>query len=229
MRKETLLSLGLLLACTPVFAGSIYKCNTKEGVVFSQTPCAPNAIKLKTGKRKSAASAVNGQEAPAGSIDVTLFDGIGAKSAQTIIDTVGPPAARYTHDGIEHWLYPNAVDVQDDQRVSPELLLENGTHFQTNWIPEDVMSDAVDVARDLAGWQQPAAPRPKSFTVGDTVVMGNSKSQVVGKLGEPDAKRVYNGREVWEYRDVPFAANNPQSLTIFLTFEGDIVASSAGN
>lgn len=227
MRNETLLALGLLIACTPVFAGSIYKCNTKEGVVFSQTPCAPDAVKLQTGKKRTAASAINGHDA--GSIDAKLFDEIGAKSAQVIIDTVGPPAARYTHDGTEHWLYPNAVDLRDDQRVSPELLLENGTHFQTSWIPEDVMQDAVEVARGLANWQQPATPRPKSFTVGDTVVMGNSKSQVVGRLGEPDAKRVYRGREVWEYRDVPFAANNPRSLTIFLTFDGDIVTSSGGN
>jgi hypothetical protein len=40
---------------------------------------------------------------------------------------------------------------------------------------------------------------------------------------------VFNGREVWEYKEVQFAANNPQTLTIYLTFEGDIVASSAGN
>jgi outer membrane protein assembly factor BamE (lipoprotein component of BamABCDE complex) len=91
------------------------------------------------------------------------------------------------------------------------------------------MKRSVQVARGLADWDQPDSTREKSFSVGDTVVMGQSKSQVVGKLGQPDAKRVFDGREVWEYRDVQFAASNPQTLTIYLTFDGDIVASSAGN
>ena len=54
-------------------------------------------------------------------------------------------------------------------------------------------------------------------------------SNVVSKPGQPDAKRVFNGREIWEYKEVQFAANSPEILTTYLTFEGDIVASSAGN
>ena len=76
---------------------------------------------------------------------------------------------------------------------------------------------------------EPSSIRKKSFSVGDTVVVGKSKSQVVSKLGQPDIKRVFNGRELWEYQDVQFAADNPETLNIYLTFEGDIVASSAGN
>ena len=224
MRKETLLALGLLVVVNAASAGSIYKCNTAQGVVFSQTPCAPDAVRLKTGKKRAGHFA-NGR-AP---VDAALFDEIGAESAKVIIETVGRPAASYTHDGTEHWLYPNAVKESDGQRVSPELLLENGRHFQTSWIPEDVMKDSVVVAKELLDWNQPSSPREKSFFVGDTVVMGRSKSQVLGKLGEPDAKRVHKGREVWEYRDVRFSAGNPETLTIYLTFDGDIVASSAGS
>lgn len=230
MRKELFLALGLLLVAVTASAGSIYKCNTSEGVVFSQSPCAPDAVKLKSGNRKPAGSAVDAApDAGGGSLDVRLFDEIGAETAAVIVETVGPPAARYTHDGTERWLYPNAVKVSDDGRLSPELFLENGRHFQTSWIPEDVMKRSVPVAAGLSDWVQPESTREKSFFVGDTVVMGRSKSQVVGRLGQPDAKRVFNGREIWEYRDVRYAASNPQTLTIFLTFNGDIVASSAGN
>jgi hypothetical protein len=230
MRKELFLALGLLVVASTASAGSIYKCTTSEGVVFSQSPCAPDAVKLKSGKKKSARQSVDGQEGgSAGALDIKLIDEIGAETATVIVETIGQPAARYTHDGTEHWLYPNAVKVSDDRRVSPELLLENGRHYQTSWIPEDVMKRSVQVARGLADWDQPDSTSEKSFSVGDTVVMGQSKSQVVGKLGQPDAKRVFDGREVWEYRDVQFAASNPQTLTIYLTFDGDIVASSAGN
>jgi len=230
MRKELFLALGLLIVASTATAGSIYKCNTSEGVVFSQSPCAPDAVKLKSGKRKSARRSADGQNgASAGALDIQLIDEIGAQTAAVIVETIGQPAAKYTNDGTEHWLYPDAVKVSDDRRISPELLMQNGRHIQTTWIPEDVMTRSVQVARGLADWDQPDGTREKSFSVGDTVVMGKSKVQVVGKLGQPDAKRVFDGQEIWEYREVPFAATNPQTMTIYLTFNGDIVASSAGN
>ncbi len=71
MRTVISLAIASLLAAAPAFAGSIYKCNTQDGVVFSQTPCAPDAIKLKSGKSKRATQPTNGQETPtAGMIDV---------------------------------------------------------------------------------------------------------------------------------------------------------------
>jgi hypothetical protein len=230
MRKELFLALGLLVAAGAASAGSIYKCTTSEGVVFSQSPCAPDAVKLKSGKKRSTRQADDGQSSASdGELDIQLFDEIGAESASTIVETIGQPAAKYTHDGTEHWLYPNAVKVSEGRRLSPELLLDNGRHFQTTWILEDVMKRSVEAARGLVDWDQPASTREKSFSVGDTVVMGKRKSEVVGKLGQPDAKRVFDGQEIWEYREVPFAANNPRTMTIYLTFNGDIVASSAGN
>ena len=222
MRKEIYLALGLLLMADTALAGSIYKCDTEEGVVFSQRPCAPDAVRISAG-RKRAGQSTNGK-----AVDAALFDQIRANSAKVIIETVGRPAASYIHDDIEHWLYPNVVKEADGQRVSPELLLENGQHTQTNWIPEEIMKNSVEAARAFADWVQPAFTQEKTFFVGDTVVMGRSKSQVLGKLGEPDAKRVHRGREVWEYREVRFSASTPETLTIYLTFDGDIVASSAG-
>jgi len=230
MRKEILLALGLLIAAIPAFAGSIYKCNTQEGVVFSQSPCAPDAVKLQSGTEQKSSRSTTAQSAPAaGHIDVRLFDEVGAEDAETIIATVGHPAARYTHDGTDRWLYPNTVLVEDGRRLSPELLLENGKHFQTTWIPEDVMKQSVKVAKRLANWRQPESVRDKVMSLAETAVKGQSKSQVVGKFGQPDAKRVFDGREIWEYRKVRFSAESPSSLTVYLTFDGSIVAESAAN
>ncbi len=230
MRTVILFAMGLLLSATPAFAGSIYKCNTQEGVVFSQTPCAPDAIKLKSGKSKRPRQSSNGQETPtAGMIDIRLFEQVGAETAEDIVELVGHPAAKYTHNGDEHWLYPNAIKMDDNMRLCPELFLRNGRQYQISWVPEDIMIKSVSAAKKLSDWKEPSSIRKKTFSVGDTVVMGNNKSQVVSKLGQPDAKRVFNGREIWEYKEVQFAANNPETLTIYLTFEGDIVASSAGN
>ena len=230
MRTVILLAIASLLAGAPAFAGSIYKCNTQDGVVFSQTPCAPDAIKLKSGKSKRATQPTNGQETlTAGLIDVRLFDKVGAKSAEAIVELVGHPAAKYIHNGDDHWLYPNAVRIDGDRRLCPELYLRDGRQYQISWIPEDIMRKSVIAAQGFSDWKEPGSIRRKAFSVGDTVVMGKSKSQVVSKLGQPDAKKVFNGREIWEYKEVQFAANNPQTLTIYLTFEGNIVASSAGN
>lgn len=230
MRKEFLLALGLLIAANPAFAGSIYKCNTQEGVVFSQSPCAPDAVKLKSGTAQTSSQSADARVAPAaGSIDVRSFDEVGGEDAETIIATVGQPAARYTHDGTDRWLYPNTVKIDDGRRLSPELLLENGKHFQTTWMPEDVMKRSVKVAKRLESWRQPESVRDKVIPLAETAVKGQSKSQVVGKLGQPDAKRIFDGREIWEYRKVKLSAESPTNLTVYLTFDGSIVAESAAN
>lgn len=230
MRTVILLAMGFMLSAASAFAGSIYKCNTQDGVVFSQTPCAPDAIELKYGKSKRATQSTNGQERPiAGTIDIRLFDKVGAKTAEAIVELVGHPAAKYIHNGDDHWLYPNAVKVEGERRLCPELYLRDGREYQISWIPEDIMKKSVIAAQGFSDWKEPSSIRKKKFSVGDTVVMGKTKSQVVSKLGQPDAKNVFNGREIWEYKDVQLAANNPDTLTIYLTFEGDIVATSAGN
>ena len=230
MRKDILLALGLLIAASPAVAGSIYKCNTQEGVVFSQTPCAPDAVKLQSGTAQTSSQSADAQGAPAANrIDVGLFDEVGGEDAETIVATVGHPAARYTHDGTDRWLYPNTVKIEDGRRLSPELLLENGKHFQTTWILEDVMRRSVEVAKRLADWRQPESVRDKVFSLAETAVKGQSKSQVVGKFGQPDAKRVFDGREIWEYRKVKFSTESPSRLTVFLTFDGSIVSQSVVN
>ncbi len=91
------------------------------------------------------------------------------------------------------------------------------------------MQKTVRAAESIDGWTQPGGTRPKSFSVGDTMVMGQNKSQVVGTLGQPDAKRIFDGQELWEYREVQISADSPQTLTIYLTFEGDVVANASGN
>lgn len=236
MKLAVLLATVSLAGTPAALAGSIYKCETDEGVVFSQTACAPDAIKLKSGRSPSSQPANNGQEhnndqpqpaAEGGNAEV--FREIGAETADVVIARVGPPAARYIHDGTEHWLYPNYTKTDDGVAVCPELLLEDGRAFQITWHPQDVMQKSAKVARALEGWTEPTTTKQKKFTLVDTDVRGDGKSKIVSKFGQPDRKKIFNGQEIWEYEKVQFAQGNSDTLTIYLTFEGDTVVESAGN
>lgn len=235
--KRLMFLTALCLTVTPAaFAATIYKCTTDEGVIFSQTACAPDAVKLKSSVSARSQSSNNGQAPSNGQTqpaaeggDAGVFDGLGAETADVIIDRVGPPVARYVHEGTEHWLYPNYSEVHDGRTVCPELLLENGRLFQTNWHPQDVLKKSAKVARELEGWTEPTTVRRKNFYAVGTDVRGKNKSNIVSDWGQPDGKKIFNGQEIWEYKKVQIAQGNPQMLTLYLTFEGDTVVESAGN
>jgi len=236
MKRVMFLAALSLCADPAVFAATIYKCTTDEGVVFSQTACAPGAVKLKSSRSAGSKSSNNGkainngqtQPAPEGG-DAGVFEGLGAETADVIIERVGPPVARYVHGGTEHWLYPNYSEIHDGRTVCPELLLENGRLFQTNWHPQDVMKKSAKVARALEGWNEPTTIRKKSFFAVGTDVRGKNKSNIISDWGQPDGKKIFDGQEIWEYQQVPIAQGNPDMLTVYLTFEGDTVIESAGN
>ena len=81
------------------------------------------------GKKRSTGQADDGQSSASdGELDIQLFDEIGAESASTIVETIGQPAARYTHDGTEHWLYPNAVKVSEGDFLNRDGTATAFTH-----------------------------------------------------------------------------------------------------
>lgn len=226
LRTTTLLALALLFPGEQLPAQSIYKCKTPGGVMFSEKPCGEDAKKLSlkaSGGRTSASRHERSGALPA--VPVQKFDGLPFE-ADAVIAAIGPPAASYTHRGTEHWLYPNAVREEGGQRACPELLFEDGQRFQTNWLPEDVMHDSVRAARAIGDWQRRAPVQDKRFYAVGEDVRGAHKAAVVRRYGEPDAKKVHAGREWWEYERVPVSADNPQRLTLFVEFDGDVVASA---
>ena len=163
-------------------------------------------------------------------VAIEKFEEFGMFSTAEIIERVGSPAASYTHGDTEHWLYPNAVKQSERGRQCPELLLRDGQKFQTNWLPEDVMKKSVAVARGFGNWTQPNEVKEKrSGFLADTAVVGKRKAGVVAKLGQPDGKRVFNGKEIWEYEKVRMAPNKPDTVIIYIEFDGDVVTSSVGN
>ncbi len=230
MRFAAVLTMSFLIGSNAALGASIYKCTTEEGVVFSQSPCAPDAVMLKSGGSKKPNPAdAEAREPVEEAGDATIFDALGSENADVIIDRAGQPEAKYTHDGTEHWLYSNYVKTSAGARVCPELLLENGRAFQVSWIPQDIMKKSVEVGRRLADWKQPGAVGKKAFTLENTDVQGQSKSDVTAKFGQPDAKKIANGREIWEYRKVHVAEGSTDTYTIYLAFDGDTVVSSVAN
>jgi hypothetical protein len=195
MNKVLPLAAGCLLISAQALAGSIYRCDTPEGVEFSQSPCAKDAVRLDRGApRTGLESATVGPSPPAEVVDIGGIGALGDGSKEAIIERLGEPPARYTIDGTEHWFYPNATDASADEPVFAEFLIENGRMFQITWLPADVMQRSVASARRLAGWVQPERISDKNFDVSDTDIVGESKSQVTGKFGRPDAKKVFDAR-----------------------------------
>ena len=220
----------LAFTCESAMAQSIYKCKTPSGILFSERPCGDQAVELSKKKSAGHTSATTRQStSPQSKIDIEVVNELSTASPDETIARIGPPAASYTHRGTEHWLYPNAVRVEDGERTCPEMLFEDGRRFQIPWLPEEVMKKSVVAANRFKGWKPSGPVKQKSFTATDTGVVGESKSTVIRKFGQPDTKRVFNGRELWEYEQVRFGGGNNETLTIFLEFDGDKVASSAGN
>lgn len=237
--------LKLMLISTLLFyatnsAAAIYRCDTKDGVIFSQIPCSHNAEEVTFVKSKSSISGNGGGSHVTYKMETVedteqpkddKFAKITTKtSADVIVDILGKPAATFVDEGNdEHWLYLDCSKSEYNQPRCPEILVHDNLNRQINWLPEDIMRESVEVAKGFAHWVQPAEVKTKNFALADTGVRGQNKSGVLKSLGEPDFKKVFNGREVWVYKQVPVAPNNPKTMSIFLEFEGNVVASSRGN
>ena len=165
----------------------------------------------------------------AAQVDIARFEKLFSKTPEQVIELVGEPGGKFLQDGTDHWLYDNAVKEEGGKKVCPEILFRKGKSFQITWVPEALMKKGVAVAKGFAGWTPPAEVKEKDFTAADTGVKGKSKADVLRKLGEPDEKRVFNGREVWAYKLVRMSKTDPRHLTIVLEFEGDTVENSFGN
>ena len=226
-----LLAIGCLLAATQGYATSIYRCNTPGGVIFSEKSCAPGAFAIKT---KSSRTTLRNSPAgrpggPLPSVDFQKFSTLGVQSTEKIIAVVGRPAASYMHGDIEHWLYPNAVRRSELGSHCPEVLLVGGKSFQIAWLPEPVMKKSVAIASGFADWSPPTEIKEKPFDLADAEVAGSEKANIISSLGQPDAKRVFNGNEIWEYEKVRLAPDKAETVTIFMEFDGEFVTTSAEN
>ena len=231
MDKTMILAAGVLLVAADAGA-AIYKCKTPDGVEFSQTPCAQDAVRIDREKspKPDAAPASGAASPPADLIEIGEVGSLGRGTKAEIVERLGEPAARYTKGRTEYWLFANAVrDLDEPERVFAEILIEDGQMFQITWLPEDIMHRSIETARAFAGWKPPASGGVKRFSVADTDVVGKSKREVTTRFGEPDVKKVHAGAEWWEYHEVPLTPDSPQTLTIYLEFDGDIVTNSVGN
>jgi hypothetical protein len=225
-----LFAIGLLFGAADGLATAIYRCNSPDGVTFSERPCGAHAVQVKA---ETSAPASTSHAARPGEflslIDSAKFGALGVRSASAIIAVVGRPTATYRHGGTEHWLYPNAIRRSELGAHAPEILLKDGKSFQINWLPEDVMHKAVAIAKGFANWAPPEEIREKGFSLSDPMLVGTKKSSIIKALGQPDGKRVSNGNEIWEYQKVRLALDKPETVTIYLEFDGDVVTNSVGN
>lgn len=159
----------------------------------------------------------------------SLFSIAQGATLEKVIKRVGQPTGRFKDGNDEYLLYGNSVWEKNGKRSCPEVLMKDGKCLQTNWLPEDVMKNSMAVINNFGDWTPPEEVKGKTFFLSDTGVEGKTKANVLAKLGQPDVKKVFNGKEVWVYRLVRFAKDNDKTISIYLTFEADKVISSVGN
>lgn len=219
------------LAVGPAGAQSVYKCKTAQGVVYSQSPCGDDAEK-RTVAVPSAPGSSDAASGPVGPfVELTRDERfmVGG-SAEKIRQVWGPPAARYRKGNEERWFYPNRGVVENGVRQCIELHVDGDTAYQITYLSEAAMTKSVPIARRIGDWRPPSPmPTRRFYAVGGGDPRGMSKSAVVARFGEPDLKKIFNGIEVWEYHDIPMSQDNPQTLTLFIEFDGDRVSQTIGN
>src|SRR5690606_5991417 len=138
--------------------------------------------------------------------------------ADDVLTRLGAPTARYRVGEAEYWLYDRVGRLQNGERQMIELLVVEGRASQVNWLSEEVMRKTIVVAREISDWEPPTAPRSKYFYATGEDIRGLSRAALVARFGQPDAKKIFNGIEVWEFRDVPTSAENPARRTLFIEF-----------
>lgn len=221
-------SLACALACAPADAQTVYRCKTERGVIYSQKPCGDDAERREMGPAKNAG--VEEKAEPEEFTDLGEEAWTKATGAvEDVLSRLGAPDARYRVEGSEYWLYDSVGRIQNDQKQLIELLIVDGKAAQVNWLSEEVMRNTVAVAREIGDWEPPAGPRTKVFYVTGHDIRGLSKSALLGRFGQPSVKKIFNGIEVWEYREVPMSASDPRKLSLFVEFDGDVVRQSMGN
>ena len=85
------------------------------------------------------------------------------------------------------------------------------------------------IALSLNGWRPSGKVVMKTFYVADTDVVGDSKNDILTRFGPPDEKKIFRGREIWEYYKVRNNLYDSKRLSVRFEFEDNIVTSSTGS
>lgn len=158
------------------------------------------------------------------------FENASSKPIDEMLRLIGPPNAHYHRSNQEYWLYGNVVKIEKrtGKKLSPEVIIRNGKGMQTNWHPTDRLKKSIAIAKTFGAWSPPKTIKEKRFFLKDTNAVGLTKAQLIKKLGQPDAKWVFSGTEVWTYEKVRQDKKHPKHLTILFHFNGDKVIYSMG-
>ena len=201
-------------------AMGIYRCDTPNGVLFSQQKCGKGAVLIESKRSVSQKPKVSpiAKSSQGGHVA-----GLDSASVQELLDTVGQPSAKYIYKGIEHWFYTDIEQNVNGKVRSPEILLQNGYSYQVSWLSNEEIEERASLAKKISAWS-PSNTKQRINSVEDFDVKGLSRREVLEKLGEPVAKTIADGAERWEYVGVPAGVSTNTYVTVFVDFDGDLVA-----
>ena len=207
----------------------VYKCETASGVVYSAQPCADDAQVVNVRSRSTGGAAARPTAVNQPPIDTEKFDNLADLDAEAVLSEIGLPAGLYYNNDLEYWFYPNACR-DEGRRECVLLLVKDDRPVQINWLGEQEMQQSAEIARSFGGWRPPEQVRDKTYSItglGD--LRGLSKTTLVARVGQPDVKRVFNGVEIWEYRQVRMQPGASERLTMYVEFDGSEVVNSSAN
>jgi hypothetical protein len=120
------------------------------------------------------------------------------------------------------------VKEKNGVKTAPTLLFKDGKFMQTNWTLHETVKKSVEIVKGFGNWTPPAEEKEKTFLLSDTDVVGKTCAEVLTKLGQPDAKTVFDGKEIWVYRLVRINKTDPKTISIQITIEAGKATGSTG-
>ncbi|MCK6473406.1 MAG: hypothetical protein L6R28_16805 [Planctomycetes bacterium] len=154
---------------------------------------------------------------------------LGGKTPEQVLKQAGPPEAKCFDGDGEFWFYRTVVKEDDGKQLCPAVLFRKGKVQQSNLYPKDVMEKNIEVAKAIGDWKPSGKPREKAISFQDSPPPGSTKEAALAKVGEPDAKRIFNGVEFWDYYKVPFKPGDEKTYTLFIEWEDGKVKQTVGN
>ena len=126
MRILIVVAVIVALAGQEVVATTVYRCETDRGVIFSEIHCGEGAVKLSSeNPEQPRFQPTDGSKIILPAPRLETFERLSSATAEQIVRQAGHPAARYTYEGVEHWLYPSVTRNGGGRVRSPKIYLES--------------------------------------------------------------------------------------------------------
>lgn len=148
-----------------------------------------------------------------------IFESVAFKNEEEVLELLGEPDAAFEQGGRISWYYSKPAFNRQGKPVCPELqFMEDEARMVIMW-PPDKMKKQIALVRRLKAEGAQASKGPATFTFSDSfkyLGVGTPQATVREDLGEPDSKKIVEGREEWNYDTLIIENGASRRLTVVL-------------